>query len=165
VATRPPADDPVAKLADASRLRTWLKELLPDYTTSPEDLREMFREPTNIIRYEDTPAPAMCWVAVNLPTSDVQVVNLFPQTSGGMALVQPLLKACLIAAGQQYPRALDWPVWAQFQPGVANEGRRKTQTWRLVFPTAEIGVTGTGFAYIRMTRLRDAITVVETWLS
>jgi hypothetical protein len=156
--------DPEGRLADGERVRLWLLEDAPDYRTPADELAEAFERPTAFVRFEDDPA-AFCWVAVNLEVEDTRVVGLFPQVSGAFAVVRELLRVCLVAAGAGYPVALDWPVWAQFEPGGGQEGVQKTRTWKLVFPGAEIGVTGAGKPYIRMERLRDAIAVVETWRS
>jgi hypothetical protein len=168
VAIRPPAEDQIGREADAEKTRLWLRDVLPDYSTDRADLARIWREPGNIVRLDDAAGGAVCWLAVNLPTrtspgGDVQIVMLLPQKAGAMPILQPLLKACLIRAGDVYPEALDWPVWAQFEPG--QSGLRKVLTWALVFPAAETGVTGSGFNYIRLPRLRDAIAVVETWLN
>jgi hypothetical protein len=168
VAVRPPSDDQTSREADADKTRLWMRDVLPDYSTSKDELARIWREPGNIVRLDDVGGGAICWLAVNLPTrtsagEDVQIVMLLPQAAGAMPELQSLLKACLVRAGLDYPQALDWPVWAQFEPGVS--GARKVATWKLVFLSAETGVTGNGYNYIRLPRLRDAIAVVETWLS
>ena len=160
-AVRPPPDtDDPKRLTDAEQYRHWMVALSPDYRTQKESLAGRPDLPHEIWRWEGDPPVGVCRVAVNVEKRFTSVVALLPE-DGTLALLQPLLKACLIEALRRFPDAGPWPVHGTFEPGVS--GEMKALTWQGVFPAAKVDEDINKRWVIDMGRLSGAVAVVQTW--
>ena len=157
---RPPADTDAKRLTDAEFYRLSMVELSADYSTTKESLAGRPDLPHEIWRWEGDPPTGVCRVAVNTDKQLTSVVALLPE-DGGLVLLQPLLKACLIEALRRFPEAGPWKVSGTFEPGVS--GERKALAWQGVFPGSRIGADSNRRWVIDMGRLADAVAVVERW--
>ena len=160
-AVRPPPDtDDPKRLTDAERYRLWMVALSPDYRTKKESLAGRPDLPNEVWYWGGDPPVGVCRVAVNEEKRFTSVVALLPE-DGTLALLQPLLKACLIEALRRFPDAGPWPVHGTFEPGVS--GEMKARTWQGVFPAAKVFVDSQGRNVIDMGRLSASVAVVRKW--
>ncbi len=158
---RPPPDtDDRKRLTDAEQYREWMVDLSPDYRTEKESLAGRPDLPHEIWRWEGDPPTGVCRVAVNPDKQRTSVVALLPE-DGGLVLLRPLLKSCLIEALRRFPAAGRWKVNGTFEPGVS--GENKALAWQGVFPGSRVGADSNRRWVIDMGRLADAVAVVERW--
>ncbi len=158
---RPPPDtDDPKRLTDAEQYRLWMVDLSPDYRTEKESLAGRPDIPGEIWRWEGDPPTGVCRFSVNTDTHHNEVVALLPKDAA-QADLQPLLKACLTDALRRFPAAGEWTVRGTFEPG--RGGKRRADSWGLLFPDANVYVDRQRRNVIDMGRLADAVAVVRLW--
>ncbi len=160
-AVRPPPDtDDPKRLTDAEAYRLWMVDLSPDYRTEKESLAGRPDLRHEIWYWAGDPPTGVCRVAVNNDKQLASIVALLPE-DGGLVLLQPLLKACVLEARRRFPEAGPWPVTGTFEPGVS--GLLKAETWKSAAPGTTTHVDSNRRNVITMATLDKLVAFVERW--
>ncbi len=158
-AVRPPHDTPDAKLADGETYRALLAAEVPDLRTGAEQFVKRMEAPGEVWRFSDNPL-AVCRVVVSALYTHTEVVALLP-TNVPFAVLQSLLRACLIEALRAFPEAGPWTVGGTFEPGPS--GELKALTWQSAVPGTKVAQDKNRRWVITMPTLSRLVAVVELW--